>query len=91
MIYGDGNCAIPGCKTKTKIDQLMCRHHWFLVTPQLRLNVSEALRHYRRNEITLGDLRVEQDKAVNQVKPGSVQRGEIDGVQTTIRRFTPDE
>lgn len=64
VVYGDGVCPVEGCALQIPEGYLTCRDHWYAIPSRLRTEVSSALRRWRKNQITLGELRHIQDTAI---------------------------
>lgn len=60
VIPGAGACVIEGCRVPLLTDVLMCDAHWASVPPGLQQNVRYILNRWRRNEITLAEVRAAQ-------------------------------
>lgn len=62
-------CAIPGCQAGAKPGQLMCKPHWFSVSPKGRRDVNHTWAAYRgkRTIQALGEYREARDAAIAEI------------------------
>lgn len=59
------SCPVPGCRVKPRTGHLMCKPHWYMVSPETRRDVNSTWANRRKG---LGPYATARNAAIAEVE-----------------------